>query len=65
MFSASSALMSLCILPAGPLAGVLYTLAPKGPFLVGMALQVVALGVLLVLRSEEKEQQTKYGTCGS
>ena len=50
VFSASSALTALCTLPAGPLAGVLYTFHPKAPFLLGMALQVAALGFVLTLR---------------
>lgn len=50
VFSASSALMALFTLPAGPLAGVLYTLFPRGPFLLAMALQAIALGLILKLR---------------
>lgn len=51
VFSASSALMALCTLPAGPLAGALYTLFPRGPFLLAMVLQTIALILILKLRS--------------
>ena len=51
VFSASSALTALATLPAGPLAGALYTLFPRGPFLLGMLLQVVALGFVVRLSS--------------
>jgi len=56
VFSASSALTSLVTLPAGPLAGALYTLFPRGPFLLGMALQAAALGLILTLRSKEEKE---------
>jgi MFS family permease len=51
VFSASSALMALVALPAGPLAGAAYTRFPMGPFLLGMVLNIVALGLVLRLRS--------------
>jgi hypothetical protein len=54
VFSASSALKALVTLPAGPLAGLLYTLSPRAPFLLGIALQVAALGLVLVLRSRSR-----------
>ena len=54
VFSAGSALMALVALPAGPLAGAAYTLLPKGPFVLGMALQVVALGLVLGMRTAER-----------
>jgi MFS family permease len=53
VFSASAAVMSLCTLPAGPLAGVLYTRYPKGPFLLGIAMQATALALTLALRRED------------
>lgn len=53
VFSASSALMALVSLPAGPLAGALYTLAPRWPFGLAIALQIVALGLILSLREGE------------
>ena len=55
VFSASNALMALCTLPAGPLAGALYTFHPKAPFLLGMALQVAALSLILTLRPEQEK----------
>jgi MFS family permease len=51
VFSASSALMALVALPAGPLAGVVYTRYPRGPFLLGMILHIAALGLILGLRN--------------
>ena len=39
VFSASSALIVLCVVPAGSLAGLLYATAPIIPFLVAMGLQ--------------------------
>jgi MFS family permease len=56
MFSASWALTSLVSLPAGPLAGALYVLFPKGPFLLGLALQVVVLALILSLQSANRER---------
>jgi hypothetical protein len=47
--------MALCSLPAGPLAGVLYTYRPQAPFLLGMALQAVALGLILTLRPGQEK----------
>ena len=55
VFSAGSALMALFTLPAGPLAGVLYTIFPRGPFLLAMVLQIIALGLILKLRLGEKQ----------
>jgi MFS family permease len=51
VFSASSALMALVALPAGPLAGYLYAFNPRTPFLLGIVIQVIVLGLLLTLRS--------------
>lgn len=56
MFSASWALTSLVSLPAGPLAGALYVRFPKGPFLLGLALQVVVLALILSLRTHSRER---------
>ncbi len=49
VFSVASAAITLGALPAGPLAGVLYTLNPRAPFVLGIALQVVVLGLILSL----------------
>jgi MFS family permease len=51
VFSASSAFMSLVTLLAGPLAGALYARYPRGPFLLGIALQTLALGLIWILRA--------------
>jgi MFS family permease len=51
VFSASSAFMSLVTLLAGPLAGALYARYPRGPFLLGIALQTLALGLIWNLRA--------------
>ena len=56
VFSASSALMALVALPAGPLAGALYTLAPRGPFWLAIVLQLVALGLILSLGNKESQR---------
>ncbi|MEM7031014.1 MAG: MFS transporter [Chloroflexota bacterium] len=48
VFSASSALIMLCIIPAGPLAGALYQLWPQSPFILAIGLQVIVF-VLIVL----------------
>ncbi len=50
VFSASGALTALLSLPAGPLAGVLYTRAPRGPFLLALAVQMAALVLTWSLR---------------
>lgn len=52
VFSASSALIMLCVIPAGPLAGYLYQLRPQLPFLLAIALQI---GVLLLIVNEPKD----------
>jgi MFS family permease len=49
IFSTSGALMSLFTLPAGPLAGALYTASPRGPFVLGTGIQIVALLLTLTL----------------
>lgn len=49
VFSMASAAITLGALPAGPLAGLLYTLNPRAPFVLGIALQVVVLGLILSL----------------
>ncbi|UCC62468.1 MAG: MFS transporter, partial [Anaerolineae bacterium] len=51
VFSASSALMALVALPAGPLAGAVYTRFPKGPFLLGIVLHIAALGIILTMKT--------------
>jgi MFS family permease len=56
VFSASSALMSLVSLPAGPLAGALYMRFSRGPFLLGMALQTASLGLILSIRTKPETQ---------
>ena len=53
IFSASAALMSLGTVPAGPIAGVLYTVAPRLPFWLAVVLQVAALLLVLSLRRNE------------
>jgi MFS family permease len=50
VFSASSALISLMTLPAGPLAGALYTTSPRSPFFLSLALEAVVLVLILTLR---------------
>jgi MFS family permease len=57
VFAASSALTALVTLPAGPLAGALYELWPRGPFLLAVALQFVALALILSLYSQEKRKK--------
>jgi MFS family permease len=49
-FSAASAVVVLCTLPAGSLAGLLYTLSPRAPFFLGIALQLVVLALIVALR---------------
>jgi hypothetical protein len=53
VFAASSALTALVTLPAGPLAGALYAVSPRAPFLLAAGLQLVALGLILSLRTQE------------
>ena len=47
----AAALMALFTIPAGPLAGFLYAFNPRAPFLLGMGLQVLVLGLILSFRS--------------
>ena len=49
-FSAGTALSLLIALPAGPLAGALYTWEPRAPFAVGLAMQCLAFALILWLR---------------
>jgi hypothetical protein len=55
VFAASSALTALVSLPAGPLAGALYTLAPRGPFWLAIGLQLAALVLIVSLRTKESD----------
>lgn len=57
VFSASFAIMSVVTLLAGPLAGAVYTLYPRGPFVLGMMLQIIALGLVLSTRLRATEAQ--------
>ena len=59
VFSASFAVMSMVTLLAGPLAGAVYTLYPRGPFMLGMALQIIALGLILNTRLRPIEAQVQ------
>jgi len=49
IYSAAAAAIALGALPAGPLAGLLYTANPRAPFVLGIGLQAVVLGVILKL----------------
>jgi hypothetical protein len=55
VFAASSALTALVTLPAGPLAGALYAGSSRGPFLLAVVLQFVALALILSLRTKGHE----------
>ncbi len=57
ILSASGALAALVTLPAAPLAGILYTTSPRGPFVLGIVVQIVALGLTLFLPREGTKQQ--------
>ena len=61
VFSASFAFMSMVTLLAGPLAGALYTLYPRGPFALGIALQILALGLVVNTRPRSIEAQAQSG----
>lgn len=50
VFSASAAALSLGSLPAGPIAGALYTQSPRAPFLLALALLGLAFLLTLVIR---------------
>jgi hypothetical protein len=50
VFSMASAAITLGALPAGPLAGLLYTLNPRAPFVLGIAIQIGVLGLIISLR---------------
>jgi MFS transporter, DHA1 family, tetracycline resistance protein len=50
IFSVSGALTALVSLPAAPLAGMLYTASPRTPFALGIAVQVIALALTMLLR---------------
>ena len=61
VFSASSALIALFTVPAGPLAGLLYTLNPQAPFALGIGLQLLVLGLIVSLRSSSQPSQQLIG----
>lgn len=48
-FSAATALTLLITLPAGPLAGALYTWQPKAPFVLGLTLLALALALIVAI----------------
>jgi MFS family permease len=52
IYSAAAAAIALGALPAGPLAGALYAANPRAPFVLGIGVQVIVLGVILALRRQ-------------
>ena len=54
IYSAAAAAIALGALPAGPLAGLLYSVNPRAPFVLGMALQIVVLGLILSLKPQSE-----------
>jgi predicted MFS family arabinose efflux permease len=48
VFSAGTALGLLVALPAGPLAGALYTWQPRAPFVLSLILHMLALALIVV-----------------
>lgn len=61
-FSAASAVVVLCTLPAGPLAGLLYTLSPRAPFFLGIVLQLVVLALIFAIRPRGAFSSTGPGS---
>lgn len=57
VLSASGALTALATLPAAPLAGMLYTSSARGPFVLAIVVQGIALGLTLFLRREQTGSQ--------
>jgi MFS transporter, DHA1 family, tetracycline resistance protein len=57
IFSTATAVITLATLPAGPLAGLLYTLSPKLPFLATFGLQAIVLVMLLALAREKRQEE--------
>jgi MFS family permease len=57
VFSAGTALSTFFSLAAGPLAGVLYVVLPRLPFILAILLQLVALGLIFTLRVRHAEFQ--------
>ncbi len=53
VFSAGTALSTLFSLAAGPLAGVLYIIFPRLPFILAIFLQLVALGLIFSLKARQ------------
>jgi len=56
VYSLSTALESLLVLPFAPLAGWLYTLAPRWAFALGLALQLGCLALILLRRRDAKDR---------
>ncbi len=50
VFALGASLTSFCTLPAGLVAGAMYTLSPRAPFLLSAGLQAVSLALVLSLR---------------
>lgn len=55
VFSAGTALSTFFSLAAGPLAGVLYIILPRLPFILAILLQLVALGLILTLKTHQAD----------
>jgi MFS transporter, DHA1 family, tetracycline resistance protein len=61
VFSAGTALITFFSLAAGPLAGVLYTIQPRLPFILAIFLQLIALGLILILKTRQAGFHPAYG----
>jgi MFS family permease len=53
-YSVTTALESLLMLPIAPLAGWLYTLGPRWPFVLGLCLEAAAVGLILLIQRHTK-----------
>ena len=63
IFAFGSSLTWLCSLPAGLVAGAMYALSPRAPFLLAMALQACALALLIsIVRLAAQERSDRSRT---
>jgi MFS family permease len=61
VFAASAALLALATVPAGPIAGLLYTVDVRYPFVLALLLQLIILFLLFKLRSVIQQTEAVHG----
>lgn len=65
IFSTASALIALCVLPAAPLAGMLYGISPRLPFVATLLMQAAALALILQAGARDRRGGAAVPVSGS